>query len=155
MALDRWIEVRVWIQVRKSRWLREVEGASGARWLWTIIQVKGNWCRKLYFPFVLCHLFIRIENGGLETRCRCFCVLIRSRLIVESCLVKLYFGARGRGPSAEGWRPVIDDQGGWRPRAEGWRSRVEVEGRRPIVEIFGGILSGVWFICQSKNIVAL
>ena len=41
MALDRWIEVRVWIQVRKSRWLREVEGASGARWLWTIIQVKG------------------------------------------------------------------------------------------------------------------
>ena len=31
MALGRWIEVRVWIRVRKSRWLWDVEGGFGSR----------------------------------------------------------------------------------------------------------------------------
>ena len=50
---------------------------------------------------------------------------------------------------------MIKEAEGQGPKAEGRGSRFEVEGRRPIVEIFGAILSGVWFICQSKNIVAL
>ena len=53
MALDRWIEVRVWIQVRKSRWLREVEGGFGSKVAVDNYSGKGGIDVGNYiFPFV-------------------------------------------------------------------------------------------------------
>ena len=79
MALDRWIGGQ---DLESSS---EVEVASGSRGGFGSKVAVDNYSGKggidvgnYIFPFVLCHLFIRIENGGLETRCRCFCVIIRS-----------------------------------------------------------------------------